>query len=98
MPEGKLAYVICYDIAADKRRHRLAQLLESYGRRVQYSVFEAVLDRPLFDKLLAEMGPILVAGADRVAIYPLCACCARRRFGLGQATTSWPGQEIVYIV
>lgn len=31
--------LVCYDIPDDKRRGRLAKLLESYGDRVQYSVF-----------------------------------------------------------
>lgn len=31
--------LICYDVPDDKRRTRLAKLLESYGDRVQYSVF-----------------------------------------------------------
>ena len=35
--------VISYDIPADKRRTKLAQLLENYGQRVQYSVFECLL-------------------------------------------------------
>lgn len=31
--------LVCYDIPADKRRTRLAKVLESHGDRVQYSVF-----------------------------------------------------------
>lgn len=33
-------YLISYDITADKRRNALAKLLEGFGSRVQYSVFE----------------------------------------------------------
>ena len=32
-------YIIAYDIASDTRRARVAATLESYGDRVQYSVF-----------------------------------------------------------
>ena len=32
-------YVISYDIPDDKRRKKIADLLEGYGQRVQYSVF-----------------------------------------------------------
>lgn len=31
--------LVCYDIVDDQRRVRLAKTLESYGDRVQYSVF-----------------------------------------------------------
>ena len=36
-------YLICYDIADDRDRTRVARLLERYGERVQYSVFEVHL-------------------------------------------------------
>jgi len=32
-----------YDIPSDKRRKKVSDLLEGYGQRVQYSVFECVL-------------------------------------------------------
>jgi CRISPR-associated protein Cas2 len=32
-------YLIAYDIIEDKRRDRIAKLLESHGDRIQYSVF-----------------------------------------------------------
>lgn len=32
-------YLICYDIVLDKRRNKVAQMLEGYGLRVQKSVF-----------------------------------------------------------
>jgi CRISPR-associated endonuclease Cas2 len=43
--------VIGYDCTDDRRRLRVAKVLEDYGYRVQYSVFEAELD----EKTLAEM-------------------------------------------
>jgi CRISPR-associated protein Cas2 len=36
--------LVCYDIPSDARRLRLSRVLESYGDRVQYSVF--VIDAP----------------------------------------------------
>lgn len=32
-------YLVAYDIADDRRRTRIAKILERYGDRVQYSVF-----------------------------------------------------------
>ena len=33
-------WVICYDITNDKRRRDVVKIMESYGQRAQYSVFE----------------------------------------------------------
>ena len=37
---GKRLYAVAYDIPDDTRRVKLANLLKSYGERVQLSVFE----------------------------------------------------------
>ena len=33
-------YVISYDISENKIRNKVAKILEGYGKRIQYSVFE----------------------------------------------------------
>lgn len=33
-------FTICYDISDTKKRNRLVKILEEYGQRVQYSIFE----------------------------------------------------------
>jgi CRISPR-associated protein Cas2 len=93
-----MACVICYDVPNDRRRNALARTLAAYGRRVQYSVFEANLDHRLFDKLVAELRSLTDPRSDRVTIYQLCAACERRRLALGQAESIWPGDQIVYVV
>lgn len=40
-PDDARRYLIAYDIPDDKRRTRLAKKLQSYGDRIQYSVFVA---------------------------------------------------------
>jgi len=44
---GRLAviYIIAYDIADNKRRLRVVKTLESWGYRIQESVFQLRLDR-----------------------------------------------------
>ncbi len=46
-----LFYIICYDVPDNKRRKQIADLLEGYGSRVQYSVFECVLRQKQFQNL-----------------------------------------------
>lgn len=38
-----MTFVVCYDIEDDRERLRVARCLETYGERVQYSVFEVHL-------------------------------------------------------
>ncbi len=46
-----MLYVVAYDIPCDRRRRKVSELLNGYGQRVQYSVFECVLS----DKKLQEL-------------------------------------------
>ena len=44
MASKRIRYLISYDIANAKRLRRVAKTLESYGTRLQFSVFECPLD------------------------------------------------------
>ena len=100
MPRGDaLRYVVCYDVRDDRRRIKVANCLLGYGARVQWSVFEMVLDRPLFDKLVHKLETLIDPATDRVSVYPLCSACAGKAAFLGERQRDcWPGEEIVYIV
>ena len=41
-------FVVCYDVADNKRRYKVAACLDGYGDRVQGSVFELRIERALF--------------------------------------------------
>ncbi|MBF0136968.1 MAG: CRISPR-associated endonuclease Cas2 [Magnetococcus sp. DMHC-1] len=92
-----LRYVVCYDIANDRRRRRLSICLDGFGDRVQESVFEAVLDHALFDKMVLEMLTIISTDQDSVLIYPLCATCAGKVHRIG-VPGPVPGVEEVFVV
>lgn len=94
-----LRYVVCYDVPVNSRRSRIAKCLDDYGGRVQYSVFEMVLDRRLFDKLVAELSELIDPCEDRVIVVPVCAACCRKAVFLGlSATDTRPGDEVAFIV
>ena len=65
--------MISYDIPDNRRRTRLAKVLLDFGERVQYSVFEADLDKKLFDRLLQRVNNEINDQEDSVRIYPLCS-------------------------
>ncbi len=64
-------WVVCYDIVDDRRRARVHKLLEGYGRRVQYSVFECDLNAKRLDQLEGRLARLIHAEEDDVRLYPL---------------------------
>lgn len=68
-------FAIAYDIRDDKRRSRVARLLEDYGRRVQYSVFDCNLDEARFQRLRQGLEGIVDQSEDSVRFYRLCRRC-----------------------
>ena len=52
-------YLISYDIPNDKRRLKIAHLLEGYGERVQYSVFEVWATDEELTKLRERLTPLV---------------------------------------
>jgi CRISPR-associated protein Cas2 len=70
-------YIVSYDITDTSRRTRLAKSLEDFGDRVQYSVFECILDNELFEIMISKIEKIVIEKEDSVRIYPLCANCEK---------------------
>ena len=78
-----MQYVICYDIADDRRRTRVAQTLLDYGRREQESVFVAYLDDELSARMKERLAALVDANWDRVHVFELCEACGKRGWSLG---------------
>ena len=71
-------YVISYDIPDDRRRNQLAKELKGFGVRVQYSVFEAHLNRREYQELKHAVARVIDPSEDSVRYYRLCGACADR--------------------
>lgn len=76
-------YLVCYDITHDRRRNRVAHLLEGYGLRVQRSVFECVLDEAQRQLLLRKLEQYLKLEEDQVRFYPMSGHTRRKVMILG---------------
>ncbi|WP_298821640.1 CRISPR-associated endonuclease Cas2 [Chloroflexus sp.] len=81
--------IISYDIVDDKRRVAVMKLLKGYGMRVQYSVFEAILDTREFREVSEQLQSIIDPSQDSVRCYRLDAVAAARTtiHGIGRLTT-----------
>ena len=63
--------VIIYDVTDNKRRNRLAKLLEGYGVRVQKSAFEARLTKRNYSTMLGQAKRIIDTESDSLKTYLL---------------------------
>ena len=82
-----MQYVVCYDIADDARRNRLASTLLDFGQRVQESVFMANLDEELAGHMLERISKTMDGHWDRVHVFPLCQSCSPHIVVMGTAET-----------
>ncbi len=76
--------VVSYDISDDRKRGKVANLLEDYGRRVQYSVFECRLKDKTLDEMVGKLKPF-GEGGDSIRIYQICGSCLKKVILLGRA-------------
>ena len=83
-----MLWVIAYDIPCDRRRLRIAAILQNYGTRVQYSVFECHLTAWQSRLLELELLEELDLQEDSLCWYPQCLWCAKQRqtYGTGEIT------------
>lgn len=84
---GRLAmiYIIAYDIADNKRRRRIAKTLESWGYRIQESVFQFRLETATLARVRSSLAVLISDAEDVIHIYPICSSCADRADILGAA-------------
>lgn len=71
----KRFYVVAYDIADDKRRYRVAKILESIASRINFSVFECMLSEPQYKDLIKQLETVIDKENDEIAFYPICRRC-----------------------
>ena len=88
-------YAICYDIRDDQRRTRVAKVLEDYGERVQYSVFEALVSPAELERIQQRVRAVIDPEEDTVRCYTLCGSCAERITILGEGVVTQDPDVIV---
>ena len=89
-------YVMCYDVADDRRRAKVHALLSGFGAWTQYSIFECYLTKQELVVLRARLAEVMHQREDSVRLYALCATCRERVEVLGRGER--PEEPKVYIV
>jgi CRISPR-associated protein Cas2 len=91
-----LFYVIVYDITCDKRRKKVSDLLEGYGQRFQYSVFECILSQTKYSELQKRLRKQVKSSEDSVRFYPLSKHTFNQIETWGEPpVTELPGSTII---
>ena len=90
-------YVVAYDIPCDKRRKKVSDLLEGYGKRVQYSVFECLLEQGKYKELCQRLKKRVKLAEDSIRFYPLSRHTLGQveTWGVGPPVTELPGSVII---
>ncbi len=86
--EGIRRYVIAYDVHDDRRRSRVAKKLQSYGDRVQFSVFVVDVRAARFQRLRGALVQLIEPDEDSVLFCdmgPLAVSLDTRFTYLGQS-------------
>jgi CRISPR-associated protein Cas2 len=88
-------YLIAYDISNNRRRTKIAKILESMGARVQGSVFEVYLSEQELTLLKKKTKQQLDQKLDSLRFYPLCGQCRQKIIVLGNGEINQPPEVII---
>ena len=72
-------FLVAYDIDDDKRRKKVASILEGYGIRVNFSVFEVELNKTQLKELMRELKSVSKR-RDNIRFYHICKNCVEKSF------------------
>lgn len=72
MTDRPMLTVYCYDVADERVRSRVSEMLEKRATRVQESVFEARLPKTAADRLFDRLLALLMEG-DKLRMYAIGA-------------------------
>ena len=78
-----MIYVVAYDIEDDKRRRLISEILEEYGVRVNYSVFEIEINKKELENLIVKIDKVL-KNRDNVRFYNLNKDTMKKSFVIGK--------------
>lgn len=73
--KNKGFWVVAYDIADNRRRSRVIKIIQRYGVRANYSVFECMFTQKQLESVRERILKVISLSEDSVIFYPLCRDC-----------------------
>lgn len=77
--------LVVYDIPDNRRRLAVYKLLKGFGIRVQYSGFETIQPRPIYQRMMAKLTKLIEPEDDNVRVYIIHSAQDVITLGLGGA-------------
>lgn len=90
-----MLYIVCYDIPDNRRRKKVADLLEGYGDRVQYSIFECHLTAKKLQELQRRLRKRFNQTEDSIRFYPLSPSMLSQVVVWGSPPLSPPPSSVI---
>lgn len=87
--------IVVYDIPDNKRRTKLSNFLEGYGRRIQYSVFECFLNLNEMQQLYKAIKKKVNTEKDNVRFYWIAPEAVSRTLTIGSELPKQPSSYYV---
>ena len=98
MSKSQRRYLIAYDVCDDRRRSRVATILQSYGCRLQYSLFQVDISPARLERLAAQLEKEISSKEDSVLICDMGSPDSRASQGivrLGSSIDTLPNGAVV---
>jgi len=89
-------YIVTFDIPDDTTRRRVGDLLETYGLRVQRSVFEISCNAKQRRRLIDDIKALIDIHTDSVRFYPIDTKRAKEAFELGRFPDPFEREAIYF--
>jgi CRISPR-associated protein Cas2 len=77
-------WIICYDIASNRRRSKVAKILLDHGDRLQESVYLCRMPEARMAELRGRIASKIDPKTDAVGIFRRCAACRPAGSELGR--------------
>lgn len=91
LSKEKMYAVVTYDISSTKKRNKIVALLESYGFRVQKSVFEIELTESQYFSLKKQLNKILEYGHKKWTNID-------KKFVISEESQRWKDDSIKFYI
>ncbi|MCK9280546.1 MAG: CRISPR-associated endonuclease Cas2 [Melioribacteraceae bacterium] len=78
-----MKYIVSYDISSDRIRSKAAKVLEQYGVRIQYSMFECSLTKKELSELKQKLEKLINKKDSSIYFFPLCESCNNKIIFIG---------------
>lgn len=97
MEKKKEFYIVAYDIKSNRHRARFAKLLQKYGVRANYSVFECMFTPGQLKYVKKKTLLFVNRKSDSVIFYPCCLNCYAKIEYVPLARERAPGPMVVMV-